>query len=242
MESIHKYWYLSKSAIEKILQYAPINHPDPHNRPPLLYAIAMARDQDNLTVAEELIKAGAQLDVYLYGKKMTFMHITNSIKIIELLVKSGADVNARSQNGFTPALTHSRYYDILKYLLKKGADFHAVNNAGQGIFHEWINCILLKYDITEDEKNCLELFCSQDCDINLQDKNGNTPLHILIERVMLDMSQKDSSYASQIINQGKEIIKIFTQKGADLSIKNQKGETVPEYYNRLKQEIGELAQ
>lgn len=239
LETAKKYWYLPEDAIQKILKAAPVNHLDPKNRTPLVYAMAMVTDEEDHSVIEQLLNAGASLDIPLYGNDTSFMHTAQSLELIRYMVEKGFDANVRNKLGTTPVLTHPIYYDILVYLIRHGGDIHAIDNRGQGVFHSWIAVAQLKYGIVDIEK-CVELFYEQDCNINLRDKNGNTPLHLLAERVVLATSQNEPHINNDIINNGKRIVEIFVKKGADPDIKNNNGETVIEYYNRLSREQGEL--
>ena len=239
LETSNKFWYLSKKSVEKILQKAPINHPGPRNRPPLYYAMALVSDKKDHTVVEDLLRAGASWDIPLYDTNTTFLHMAESLTLIKCIVEAGADVNVRNKLGQTPVLTHSYNADIIIYLLEHGADIHAVDNKGQGIFHFFMATLGFNCDITELEKN-IDLFHSKGCEINLQDKKGNTPLHILVEHVV-SRTSSDRSYSNQkIIDIGRQVIKKCIEKGASLDIKNNNNETAVEYYERLKSERGEI--
>ncbi len=55
-----------------------------------------------------------------------------SLDTVVALVQGGADINGKSEYGWTPLLiaTHNRYYQIGKYLLEKGADPNRSNEGG----------------------------------------------------------------------------------------------------------------
>jgi ankyrin repeat protein len=121
----------------------------------------------------------------------------------KLLIKCGADVNAKDIHGQTPlylAMSH-HYYEIIQILLENGADPHDFR-----LFTFIINYQLPKgFKIAQAE---LDLLLKYGADINEPDPHGNTPLHRTMNGIPLfDLAQ------------------LFLDHGAAINATNHKGET-----------------
>ena len=159
--------------------------------------------------------------------------------MIRLLLKKGADINARNKDGNTALLiSSSKNHDldfITEFLVKNGADINVKNSEGATAL------------IIASEKghlNAVKLFLVYDCDINAQDNDGNTALmkaqskgHIEIMNLLSDYAPDQIETKIRIEKQIKVIrfpyffdclhlhLKYF-DCSVDLNVKNRKGDTL----------------
>ena len=124
----------------------------------------------------------------------------NRISEIESLLKQGADVNAKTENGWTPLYCASNWnrIDIAKLLIENGADVNAQNKNGWTPLHEasyW------------DYVGIAKLLIENGANVNSKNKDGWTPLH----------------WASRWKQIG--IAKLLIENGVDPFIKNKDGQT-----------------
>ena len=99
--------------------------------------------------------------------------------MVTLLLKHGAEINARDRSGATPLFyaAFGANKENAELLLVKGADVHATSNSGGSALH---------MAVTKDNrhqwgiKNRIELvklLLSREANVNQRDKRQTTPLH-----------------------------------------------------------------
>lgn len=120
-----------------------------------------------------------------------------SVDIAKILINAGIDLNIRN-NKRDSVLEYAINYDnpeLAKLLIESGADI----KSNSSLVFECFNV---------NRINCVSIFqlLVDNSDINIQDKNGNTPLH----------------YASMHTI---DIVSILIKNGANVNIKNKLGET-----------------
>ncbi len=140
-----------------------VNAPDPNGFLPLHIALG---DFDQPEAAEH-----EQLDLPPdWGYR--------SAEIIEVLIRAGADVHAKSPSDHTPlhwvAQAVIVEIDVLAILLAAGADVHAAGPLGKTALH-------LASEHNRDA-TALERLVSAGADVNVRDDGGATPLHLAGER------------------------------------------------------------
>lgn len=99
----------------------------------------------------------------------TFTSIGGQIAVVELLIKNGADVNAKNEFEFTPLhfAAEKEHENITEFLIKSGADINAKNKlSGNTALH-----------LAKHEK-IAKLLVENGADINAKSQQGFTPLHI----------------------------------------------------------------
>jgi len=155
--------------IDKLLKLgADVNARDDRGTTPLLHALEKgtfdSTDVFHFEVIEKLVKAGADLNSRMVNfgtalhlasdsKKLTSAEdLPRSSKIVELLLKHGADVNAmiKIDSGETPLHNTSSYHGfpggnplVAEALIKAGADVNAGKKCQPALFDAVLNCNIL---------------------------------------------------------------------------------------------------
>jgi len=116
------------------------------------------------------------------------------------LIKIGADINARDQEGRTPllyALT-KKNLNFVEFLIRSGADVNISDNN---------NATALHWAVPNHNVALVEMLLSAGAHVNCQDGEGWTPLH----------------YA--VMGKKKKIIRLLVANGADINIEEKEGDT-----------------
>ena len=97
---------------------------------------------------------------------------------IELLIKKGADVNAKDGSWSTPlhSAVKGNNFEVVKLLISKGANVNAMTR-------HWYTTPL-GYAVTQDNFEIVEFLVSNSADVNAQ-KSGTTQLHAAASREIL---------------------------------------------------------
>ncbi len=149
-----------------------------------------------------------------------------SVKEVTSLIEAGADVQARSNGGWTP-LHWARDPNVARVLIEAGADVHAKNNDGENPLH-WANAGVTKFLIEAGAR------------VDVRNNRGETPLHRArdpnVARVLIeagaDVHAKNNRGNTPLHGAGdSEVVRVLIEAGADVHAKNNRGNT-PLHYVR----------
>jgi ankyrin repeat protein len=133
--------------------------------------------------------------------------------MVELLVASGADVNASDKSGLEPL-----YYaglmgqaEVVEFLISKGADVNRRTESGGTVLHE-VSFL--------GNREAVEILVADGADVNVKDDKGNTPLHMAARAVRIGWAVEPSSWRHY-----KEVAGVLIAEGADLNLRNSNGYT-----------------
>ncbi len=221
--------------VEKLLtRGANPNIKDSSGDTPLHYAAY----QGNAAVVELLLKRGADVHaVDNAGMTPLFViccyqrYIKERVKditpVMQLLIDYGAQVNAKnpSSNYYPTPLHHAVGGSAasVKLLLQHKADSNAQNEYGETTFQCAAQHCKYAKDITK-EISLLKTMLDNGANINAQDKEGNTALHMLLSE-FAHCPAWCSVHNHNTNNNIRYIVKFLLKHGADKTIKNHKGET-----------------
>lgn len=208
--------------------------------------------EDAMNIAENLIIAGLDITNSSLLQSAT---IFGNVELMELLIKSGEDVNQADSCGKTPFLWlcsdgnigKKKFNDVVNVLLKHGADINKKDNNERG-------AIEISYSHSNLE------FIEVLCDYNVDKTIGGEPLLFEITKQSLDYFKRlvdlgvDINQVSQyqhtkgetvlfraIVLMKTNLAKFLIKNGADLNCQNVNGETPAIYAAKIRGENHILA-
>jgi len=194
-----------------------------HSQNGLNAALMGASYRYSAEMIQFLIDKGADVNTRREGWGTTSLHQAlnighNKKEIAEVLLRNGANINAKDNDGRTPM--HHQVYspDLAKFLVEHGASVTEKDTIGRTPLHRLANSSVHK---TEFAKERIDLLLAEGADINAQDANGNTPLMV---------ASKDLSTGN---------IEALLMSGANPKIKNKLGLTALDIANERIEAINE---
>lgn len=179
----------------------------------------------------------------------SYINISIPINIIETFIEKNTDINSLDKHentslhilfreffkkDYNMIFKSNNNHDILyiiKLLLEKGLNINIQNDKGQTPLHilckEYFDTQYnMRYGIYNHNDNydilqIVKLLLEKDLNINIQDLNGQTPLHILCNRNFYFYGMDNENMKKDIIN----IIKLFFEKDININIRDLKGHT-----------------
>ncbi|WP_375316785.1 ankyrin repeat domain-containing protein [Spiroplasma endosymbiont of Virgichneumon dumeticola] len=208
-------------------------------------ALFIAAYQENIAIVKYLLANGANINILADDVSTIEMLIEkNNHEILQLLTDSGADVNIRDKNYKVPLYIaiETNNIKLIQLLIDNGADI--TNN----------NALLLVITAMISTPTVLKLLLNNGVDLNISSDLDNdvSLLHtvvtykknnfikLLIEKVM-NINSKDNKFGhtplhTAIVNNNKEVAEILSTLGANVYIKDSKGQT-PFYLTQKKEKL-----
>ena len=206
----------------------------------------------------------------MFPEVRSYYNIEERLKCIKTLVEKGANINAADKDGQTPIFKALFDAKVTQLLIEENADIHTRDKDNQTpLFRAVENAVtfhplptkekalevvqLLIEKNPKDEKgqtqlhiaaktmkvNHLKCLISKGANVNEKDNDNNTPLHC----VGLTESLQTSCPKYKLLeHSGKECCEILIRSGADVSVKNNSGQTpLDNYYvKKLKDDKPDL--
>ena len=222
----------SKAGLELLEKYgADINAVSVQGNTPLIHSII----RNNVFAAFEFIAKGSnpnQLN-HANATPLTIAINNNNISMVKMLLANGADSNFFSPESYSPLMAAVANSDLQTFhlLLNMGADANAENKLGR-------TCIYYMQSFNEQWtiwRGMIEALADT-ININHQDINGDTVLHINPERYLLykelkpDLNIQNKNGDTPLHHLVKktknpDMVKLFIKDGANIQIKNKANQT-----------------
>ena len=200
----------------------------------------LACGRGNKEVAELLIDKGADINGKAGARGRT--PISSAARygrkdMIELLISKGAEVNA--SNALLSAAGRE-YIELVKLWIAKGADVNAKDAQGSTALHE---------ASSNGNQELAKILISAGADVNVGDNLSRTPLDLaeknrhteIIELLKKHGGKKGTPTLLGAVDAGDiELVQSLISKGADVNVKNDRGETPLHLLKRGNRDIAEL--
>lgn len=234
----------SKDALELLQNNgADINPLSTQDNTPLMHAVI----RNNVIAAFEFIAKGIDPNQINNSNatQLTVAIDNKNISMIKMLLANGADPNFFSPNSYSPLMAAITNSDLQTFhlLLNMGADANIQNKLGKTCIY-YIQSLDDQWTIWSSMIDAL----SDNININHQDINGDTVLHINPERYLLykdlhpGLNIKNNDGNTPLNNLIKksnniDLVKLYLKDGADAKIMNHEGKTpldIAKKYNKTK--------
>jgi len=200
----------------------------------------LACGRGNKEVAELLIAKGAEINVRGGMRGVSPLSLAaryGQKDIVELLISKGAEVNA--SNALLSA-ARMEYTELVKLWIAKGANVNAKDAQGSTALHE---------ASSNGNQELAKILISAGADVNVSNNLSRTPLDLaeknrhteIIELLKKHGGKKGTPTLLGAVDAGDiELVQSLISKGADVNVKNNRGETLLHLVKRGHRDIAEL--
>jgi ankyrin repeat protein len=197
-------------------------------------AIIVAAGLPNLGLLKELMSAGARIDAMnSVGQNALFVAARNNVEAVDLLIKSGADLNVRDEDGQTALMAMASYGDVALFqaLANKGANVDLADYEGR---------TTLMLAASNEDPAIAELMIRMGANIDVQATDGTTALMVAAEaerdktlalliaagaNLNATDAQGQTVLARVAMTGSEEMTQALLDAGADFKIKDKEGNT-----------------
>ncbi|XP_054857616.1 E3 ubiquitin-protein ligase MIB2 isoform X2 [Eublepharis macularius] len=222
--------------VQALCEYnCDVNLPDSYGDTPLHYAITA----DFKCIIEALTEVPT-IDFTIPNRQgFNLLHHSalkgNKLAIKKILARARQLVDAKKEDGFTALhlAALNNHKEVAEILIKEGrCDVNLKNNRNQTPLH---------LAVTQGHMEMVQLLVSERCDVNAEDEDGDTAMHIVLERhnlmsLMADGQSDDegslfaklraSGFLGNLeLNVGAAIACYLAQEGADIHYANHRGKS-----------------
>ena len=189
--------------------------------PPLIDALM----RNDLAKAKELIEQGADVNTRDKNGWTPLMYAASYARpapeILQVLLAKGADVNAKDNAGDTTLsiaiVRHNTgLMDIVRFLLEKGADVNASNKQG---------LTALMIAAAGHKGEAVQALLAKGADVNAKDDDDSTALILSLGDLPNLPPDAPDRVVEGLDTEVTAIVQDLLDKGADVKVKNKKGET-----------------
>lgn len=149
-----------------------------YNQTALMYAAV----NNNLYIAAELLRNGADPDIKDINWRTALMHatISGNREIVDKLVRSGADVDLRDISGYTALIMASILgrLEIVRSLIQGGSDINIKDDSGM---------TALMWATEKNHAEVVRELLRDGADINIKDRERHTALDYVNSNVVQDL-------------------------------------------------------
>lgn len=134
--------------------------------------------------------------------------VSGKLSVVEILLRSGADINAVSDSGSTPirSACFMTHFEVVKYLVEHGADINKPNyNGGTCLINSVQSAVLC------------EFLLKNGADVNAKDIQNKTALHYAIQEHRLETTKLLLKYGADynaVSRYGDDALQMACLKGA----------------------------
>jgi ankyrin repeat protein len=121
----------------------------------------------------------------------------DGVRVAQLLLECGADVNTRRKDHQTPLHIASRFgkFEIVHLLIDRGAEVTAVDKSGKTPLHEVSKG---KYESQEDGVRVARLLLDHGADLNAKARSGDTPQALAFSNQMPNLTELFLEHATNV--------------------------------------------